>query len=117
MYLSDPGRSVGRFAWVPSKITPYVAAGGGLMYYLFRQSGDFIDFKTNDVFTTTLDSDGWGGMAYAAGGVNYSIASNMDVVTEARYEHSQAALGTNFQGFGNINLSGLSMTAGLHLRF
>lgn len=116
-YLTNPGRSVGRFAWVPSKLTPYVAAGGGGMYYFFRQSGDFIDFKTNDVFNTTLDSDGWAAMAYAAGGVNYSFASNMDLVTEARYEQSSAKLSSNFQGFGNINLSGLSMTAGLHLRF
>ena len=117
LYLRPPGRSVGRLAWVPNKVTPYVSAGGGAMYYSFVQSGDFIDFKTNDVFASTLDSKGWAPVVYGAGGVNYAISSHMDLVTEARYESSSARLGSSFQGFGNINLSGLSMTAGLHLRF
>ena len=53
-YLMSPGRSLGKLAWVPSKVTPYVAAGGGVVSYLYRQSGDFVDFKTLDVFSSTL---------------------------------------------------------------
>lgn len=117
IFLRPPGRSVGRFAWVPNKVTPYVSAGGGAMYYSFVQSGDFIDFKTNDVFATSLESRGWAPVVYGAGGVNYAVSAHMDLVTEARYESASAQLGSSFQGFGNINLSGLSMTAGLHLRF
>ncbi len=59
MYLADPGRSIGRFAWIPNRFAPYVGAGGGAMWYRFRQEGDFIDFDTLKVFPDTFDSDGW----------------------------------------------------------
>jgi len=59
MYLGDPGRSVGRFAWIPKRYAPYVGAGGGAMWYRLRQEGDFIDFGTLRVFPDTFDSDGW----------------------------------------------------------
>ena len=55
-YLTSPGRSVSRLAWVPSRFTPYVAAGGGAMWYTFKQAGDFVDFRTLDVFASDLSS-------------------------------------------------------------
>jgi hypothetical protein len=48
VYLAGPGRSVGRFAWVPARYAPYVGGGGGIMLYRFRQDGDFIDFTTTN---------------------------------------------------------------------
>ena len=29
-YLTSPGRSIGHFAWIPSRYAPYVGAGGGV---------------------------------------------------------------------------------------
>jgi hypothetical protein len=43
-YLSKPGRSIGHFAWIPSRYAPFVGGGGGIMCTL-RQAGDFIDFS------------------------------------------------------------------------
>ena len=43
-YLADRGRSVGEFAYIPSKIAPYVGVGAGAMWYKFEQNGDFVDF-------------------------------------------------------------------------
>ena len=117
VYLTSPGRSLGRFAWVPSKFAPYVAGGAGLMYYSFRQSGDFVDFENFDVFPSTLESSGWTGMAYGAAGINYTLSARMGLVTEARYDRARANMSTDFQGFDRIDLSGLSLTTGLHLRF
>ena len=42
-YLFGQGRRVGHFAWVPAHYAPYVGAGGGVMWYRFDQTGDFID--------------------------------------------------------------------------
>lgn len=116
-YLTSPGASLGRYAWVPNRIAPYVAAGGGLMHYRFRQSGDFVDYQTLDVFNTTLSSSGWSGTSYVSGGAVISLSARMGLVTEARYDRARAPLGTDFQGFDRIDLSGVSVTTGLHLRF
>jgi len=117
VYLMSPGRSLGRFAWVPSRIAPYVAAGGGLMYYKFRQSGDFVDFENFDVFASTLESSGWTSTAYGSAGVNYSLSARMGLVTEARYERARAPMSSDFVGFDRIDLSGFTLSTGLHLRF
>lgn len=117
LYLLSPGRSLGRFAWVPSKFAPYVSAGGGVMYYAFRQSGDFVDFQDLEVFSSTLESNGWTSMAYGAAGLNYALSARMGLITEARYDRARAAMDTDFQGFDRIDLSGFSLTTGLHLRF
>lgn len=116
-YLNNPGRSVGRFAWVPTRVSPYVAVGGGLMYYSFRQSGDFVDFKDNSVFASTLESSGWSPALYGAFGVNYSLSARMSLTTEARYDRSRGDMSADFQGFDRIDLSGFALTTGLHLRF
>ena len=116
-FLAAPGRSVGRFVWVPTKMVPYVAAGLGSTYYTFKQSGDFIDFKTNDVFTSTLTSAGWGASAYGAAGFQYGLTTHADLVTEARYDRGRAPMSADFQGFDRISLSGLSLSTGIHLRF
>ncbi|MBL0172657.1 MAG: hypothetical protein IPP90_18505 [Gemmatimonadaceae bacterium] len=117
LYLTSPGRSLGKFAWVPSKFTPYVGGGAGLMYYAFRQSGDFVDFTNFDVFPSTLESSGWTSMAYGSAGINYSLSARMGLVTEARYDRARAPMSADFVGFDRIDLSGLSVTTGLHLRF
>lgn len=116
-YLTSPGRSVSRFAWVPSKVTPFVSGGAGLMWYKFKQSGDFVDFEDLSVFNSNLESSGWTNMVYGSAGVDYALSARMGLVTEARYEKARANMSTDFQGFDRIDLSGLTVTAGLHLRF
>ena len=115
--LSSPGRSLSRLAWVPSKFTPYVAAGGGAMWYSFKQAGDFVDFKTFDVFASDLSSSSWAPMAYGAGGMDYSLSPHLSLTTEARYDYARAAMNKSFEGFNRIDLSGLSANVGLTVRF
>lgn len=116
-YLTSTGRSIGRFAWIPSRVAPYIGGGVGTMFYKFRQEGDFIDFKTNDVFPSVYSSDGWTHTEYANAGVEYSIGPRFALTTEARYSWSKAELSRDFSGFGNLDLSGLSTTVGLAIRF
>lgn len=117
LYLLPTGRSLGRYAWVPNTFAPYVSAGGGFMYYKFTQSGDFVDFETNDVFRTNLASSDWTSMAYGAVGFNYNLSARTGIVTEARYEHAQANMGRDFVGFPHIDLSGWGVSTGLSFRF
>jgi len=116
-YLTSPGRSIGRFAWIPSRVAPYVGAGGGMMWYRFRQAGDFINFETTDVFSSTLDSQGWAPTGHILAGVDYSMSASFAITSEARYGYAKAKLSNDFSGFERVDLSGLSTTVGLAVRF
>jgi hypothetical protein len=116
-YLTSTGRSIGRFAWIPSRVAPYVGGGGGFMYYRFHQEGDFIDFATTNVFPSIYASDGWTRTAYAAAGLDYSLGPRFALTTEARYLWSNAELSRDFIGFEHVDLSGLSTTVGVAVRF
>lgn len=116
-YLATPGRTLGQLAWVPARVAPYVSAGVGSVWYKFRQSGDFVDYQTLDVFPSTLVSTSWAPAGYAAAGVDYSMTARTGIVGEARYDRAHAKMSSDFTGFDRIDLSGFSATVGLMFRF
>ena len=116
-YLTSTGRSIGKFAWIPSRFAPYVGAAGGVMYYRFRQSGDFVDFKTMDVFASQYESDGWSATANVQTGLDYSISARFALTGEARYVWAKAPLSQDFSGFQSLDLSGFSTSIGVAVRY
>lgn len=116
-YLTSPGRSIGKFAWIPAKFVPYVGAGGGMMWYRLHQAGDFIDFRTTDVFPDEYESSGWTGTAHGMIGANYTLTPRLALNGEARYTWAKGSLGPDFEGFDGIDLSDLGITLGLNVRF
>jgi hypothetical protein len=116
-YLKPPGRSISRLAWVPARVAPYVAAGGGVTWYRFGQSGDFMDYQTLDVFGAELESRGSSPSAFLAAGADYALGARVGLVGEARYDLDRAKLSRDFSGFNKIDLSGLAVTVGLSYRF
>lgn len=116
-YLGATGRSLGRHVWVPASITPYVTAGGGWMVYKLVQRGEFVDFNTLDVFTREFRSSG-GGMTFHGGaGAEWWLVPQVSLNAEARYAWAKATLDRDFADFGDINLRGLQLNAGLGIRF
>jgi opacity protein-like surface antigen len=116
-YLTAPGRSVGRYAWVPARIAPFIGAGAGMTYYKFEQSGDFVDFTNNNVISRTYTSEDWGFTGHAFAGADITLTPRLALVGEARYSTGHAKVGGSFEGFNNIDLSGLTTTVGLQFRF
>jgi hypothetical protein len=121
-YLTPRGRSVGQFAWIPNKLTPYVGGGVGLLWYQFKQDGDFVDFATpgtnKDIFTHTFESQRWTTEAHAFAGVDYSLSPRWALTGEARYTVGRAPLDKDvYTGYNRIDLSGLGVTAGFAVRF
>lgn len=116
-YVLPPGQSIGHFAWVPARVAPYVGAGGGAVWYQFKQVGDFISFDTLKVFPDRFDSNGWAPTVHAFAGVDVSLATRFAITTEARYEWAKATLGRDFSGFDRIDLSGISFTSGISIRY
>lgn len=116
-YLKPRGRSIGRFAWIPERVVPYVGAGIGVMSYRFEQEGDFVDFDTNDIFFDRFVTDRQTFLARAAAGVDIAVGRQFVVNGEARYNYARGSMGDDFSGFGDIDLDGLQLTAGVAIRF
>ena len=115
-YLTPTGRSVGKLAWIPTHIVPWIGAGGGFMYYRFAQRGDFVDFTTLDVFPADFSSDNWTGAIQGLGGFDISLTPMLAITTEARYIWARGNLQRDFNGFNKIDLSGATATVGLTVR-
>jgi hypothetical protein len=117
-YLIKPGQSIGRLAWVPARIAPFVGAGAGALRYKFHQIGDFVDFQTMEVFEAQFHSTGWTGTAHGRGGVDLSLTPRTALTVQGRYDWAKGAtLSSDFLGFDKIDLTGFSTTVGLTVRF
>ena len=115
-YLTEPGRSIGTLAWIPNKVVPWIGAGGGMMYYRFLQQGDFVDFKTSNVFPSSFESSDWTGTFQGMGGADISLSPHVALRADARYVWATAQLSRAFSGFDRIDLSGVQGTLGLTYR-
>ena len=116
-YLKPRGRSIGRFAWVPETVVPYVGAGVGVMSYRFEQDGEFVDFETLDIFYDRFTTEHSTFLARAAAGVDVTVGRQFVVNAEARYHYARGPMGDDFSGFGDIDLDALQLTAGIAVRF
>jgi len=116
-YLHDRGRTVGRFAWVPNKFNPYVGAGVGVVSYRFEQMGDFVDFETLDIFYDRFISSGQTGLLRLLGGASVSLANHFETSGELRYSMARDDMGSDFQGFDPLSLSGFEAIIGFAIRF
>ena len=116
-FPTSRGRSVGNFAWIPARVAPYVGAGGGMIWYRFQQSGDFIDFTDSEVFPARLGSAGWTPAGRGFAGLEYTLSPRLALTGQASYLWAKARLGNDFSNFDRIDLSGLSTTVGLSVTF
>lgn len=118
-FLKPRGRSIGRFAWVPEKVVPYLGAGLGLMSYSLEVSGEFVDESDpgypiySDRLTTSRNTF----MARGAVGLDLALGSQFVLNGEARYNYARGSLDNDFSGFGDIDLDGFQLVAGVAVRF
>ena len=115
-YLSDRGRAISQFVWIPERWAPFVGAGGGLLWYRFQQKGDFVDIVTLDVVNFTLESSGGTPTGHVFAGVDISLSPRFLWTLEGRYAFGGATTGSAFN-FENLDLSGFQATIGLAVRF
>jgi hypothetical protein len=115
--LLSPGRSVGRFAWIPRKVVPFVGGGGGAVWYKLRQAGEFVDNETLDIFDDQFESSGWSVGATAFAGSDISLGSRYGLTAEGRYLWAKGPMNRDFSTFNKIDLSGYDASIGLYFRF
>lgn len=115
--LASRGQRVGRFAWIPARFQPYLGAGGGVVFWRFQQSGDFIDFQDFDIFPDEFASNGVAPVAHVLGGTDVQVYKRLMFTIEGRYQWASGDLGDDFIGFEPIDLSGFRASAGLRFVF
>jgi len=105
-------------------LAPYLAVGADLFYWRWRESGEFVDFRSpdNPIVADSFRSDGWKGGFHVAGGLRFRVSHDFAITAEGRYQRAKATMGDDFApteaGFENeIDLSGWSATMGVHIRF
>jgi hypothetical protein len=120
-YLTDRGRSIGRFAWVPARLAPFVTGGVGIVAYRFEQTGDFIDFRDPEFMPIVFDRltiSGTAPYVHAGAGVDLSLSKSFVLTGEARYGWASGDPSRDFQGgYDNLDLAGLQLQAGIAARF
>jgi len=115
--LVPRGRSVGRLAWLPSAVVPYLGGGAGVLWYRFEQEGDFVDESTFEIFSAHLESSGWAPTLYAGGGADIHVFKSAFLTLDLRYVWAKPDLDRDFVSFDELDLSGLRVSAGLQFHF
>ncbi len=116
LYLTPRGRSIGKLAWIPARIVPWIGAGGGTTWYRFMQEGDFVDYQTLNVFTAALSSSGWATTAQASAGLDISLTPGVALTADVRRYWASAKPSNDFGTYDKIDLSGVTGALGLTLR-
>ena len=116
-WLTPRGREVGRLAWIPNRIAPYVGAGGGARWYRFTQFGDFVEFVDLSIFTDRLESGGWTASGHVFAGASVRLTRQLFLDVEARHVWADTPLSGDFVGFDNIDLNGFQATGGIEFVF
>jgi hypothetical protein len=115
--LTPRGREVGRLAWVPNTVVPYVGAGGGAYWFRVRQAGDFVDYVDLSVFPDVFESSGWAPSAHVFGGADIKLYRRLYLSVDARYLWATGDLGAEWIDFDPIDLAGFRLGTGISVFF
>jgi outer membrane protein W len=116
-YPIKMGETVGSYAWMPTRVLPYIGGGIGFLRYSFSQTGSFVDRETLIIFEDDLRSHGIAWTHHAFAGADVSLSPLVLVNGEVRYSWADAGLSNDFKGFQPIDLAGFKLQGGIYFRF
>ncbi|HET9949153.1 MAG TPA: hypothetical protein VFQ22_09550 [Longimicrobiales bacterium] len=118
-YFADRGRRIGRFAWVPSTLTPFIGAGAGFAWYELEQAGAFIDFGSPDleIVGDVVQTSGTGLAGFLSLGADLSLGKQFYLTGEVRSVLAGADAGGQYYLYDGVDLSGLQFITGISLRW
>ncbi len=100
-------------------VVPYVGLGGGVWLWRLSEFGDFIDFSTADleIFNDFFEDEGEALGYYWRAGLEIPVAPNWAVYAESRWQRVDDGLDGDFEGLGELDLSGQTISAGVSVSF
>lgn len=113
--LAPRGRAIGQYAWIPSRVVPYVGAGLGFVRHDLIQAGEFVD--EIGYFEGSFTSKGWGTGIHLFGGADIRMTRHAFLNVEVRHVEASAGLGDDFAGFDPLDLGGLRIGTGVRFVF
>ena len=100
-------------------VVPYIGGGGGIYSWTLEEKGDFIDFGVEPpvIFTDTFDDKGETFGWFALAGLDIPVSDTWTVFVEGKWQWAKDRLGGDFEGFGDLDLSGPEFRAGFSFAF
>lgn len=98
-------------------VRPYVGAGAGFYWWEYRESGDFIDFDAEEIFQETYEADGVALGYFLVAGLEIPVRKNWSIFAEARWTKAEDDLNGPLEDFGEIDLGGREVSAGVSWKF
>lgn len=100
-------------------VRPYLGAGGGYYLWELRERGDFVFSGPvfDEIFTDSFSDDGATLGYYWLAGVAVPVTPNWGLFVEGRWHRADDRLRGDFEGFGDIDLSGREISAGFSWTF
>lgn len=93
-------------------VIPYAGLGGALYSWRLEEDGDFIA-PNDDIFSATLESEDVAFGYFGLVGVEVPINPRFSVFAEGRWTQAEGELEGDFEGFGDLDLSGREIMAGI----
>ncbi len=100
-------------------VVPYIGVGGGLYFWELTEDGDFIDFLTDDleIFSGIFSDEGVALGYFYSAGVEFRFSQRNAFFVEGRWQEVEDELEGDFEGFGELDLSGLAIHGGYAWKF
>ena len=100
-------------------VQPYVGAGGGYYVWELEESGDFVFSgpQFDEIFTERFVDEGATLGYYFLAGVAVPIGESWGIFAEGRWHRAEDELSDDFEGFGDLDLSGREISAGFSWTF
>jgi len=101
-----------------ARVSPYLSVGGGVYIYSYEETGEFVDFFTDDldIAYDSFISNGAALGFHVAGGLRVALNHDFSLTGEVRWQRAEADMGDDFEQ-NRIDLGGTSVTLGFHVRF
>lgn len=98
---------------------PYIGVGGGLNFWRYEETGDFLDFDLDppEVFGTFFEENGVAFEGHVLAGLELPVGPLWSVLVEGRYQWSDDELTEDFEGLGKIVMDGATAYVGASVRF
>ncbi|HEX6199510.1 MAG TPA: hypothetical protein VF150_04535 [Thermoanaerobaculia bacterium] len=100
-------------------VQPYVGVGGGYYVWELEEHGDFVfeGPQFDEVFRERFVDDGATLGYYWLAGLAVPIGRDFAVFAEGRWHRAEDELGGDFDGFGDLDLSGREISGGFSWTF
>jgi opacity protein-like surface antigen len=103
------------------RVVPYLTVGVGFYNWEYTEVGDFIDFGSGEdpppIIFGAFVADGVATGFYAGLGIDFAIAPSTSLFVEGRWQQVDDEPGDDFEGFGDLDLSGSELSVGLAWKF